>query len=207
MAAWSNNWNTSNTSWSNSDWRGDQYKSTVEPEEIDEICTKLDDLRRWLVHMQDECEDSKRRFEVLWGENKNLAARVYELEQDKKRKQQQRIMSPVRTSGSRRDRPRSGSLPPPATCFWHEAGNAGKVALPDYGMTSLTVANEAYDWWNHFNSVVLSAHVPFSEEFWKWLQHQFARKRITVLFYYSSRVRHSVIKCNKCGEMFIMFYS
>ena len=207
MSAWSSGWNNNwNNSWPNSDWEGDQYTSTVDPADIR---AEFDDLRDWLVVMQDECEDSKRRLNEYEDENKILAARVYELEQGKKRQQQQRIMSPVRgaVSSRRGDRPRSGSLPPPTTCFWHEAGNIASTSFPEHGMHCVQATDEAYDWWNHFSCVMLSAHAAFYNDLWNWLQHQFARHRIIVMYYYSGRVRHSVIKCNQCGDMFIMCYS
>ena len=197
MAAW-------NGGWYNEDWQGDDDTSTVEPEDIRKKMTYLTNL---LVVLQEECRANRKQLNALVDEKKSLAARVYELEQGKRAEQQQLSVGSIRGSGCRRDRPRSGSLPPTTTCFFHEAGNFRKAGpLPDYGLTSLTSATDAYEWWSHIYSVMFSTRAPLGDELWKWLEYQFARNRVTVQHYYTKKVRHFYIECNQCEEKFIMCY-
>ena len=164
-------------------------------------------LTNLLFVLQAECRANRRQLNALVDDKKALAARVYELEQGKKTQQQQLSICSIRGSGSRRDRPRSGSLPPNTTCFFHEAGNFRKTRPPpDYGLDTLTTSTDAYNWWNHIQSVMFSNREPLGDDVWKWLEHQFARHRINIGYYFSDNVRHFIINCNQCDEKFIACY-
>ena len=110
--------------------------------------------------------------------------------------------------GSRRDRPRSGSLPPILSCAHHvHGGNSDQSAgLDEHGMTLITTAGDAGPWWDHINSVLLWDKQVLSKELWAWLELNFARKRITVQHYFSKRVRNLIIRCTCCSDCFIMVY-
>ena len=107
----------------------------------------------------------------------------------------------------RRERPRSGSLPPNLSCDHHAVGNGKAAAIIEtHGMTVVTTASDAGPWWSHISSVLLFDKQPFSDSLWAWFELQFARQKIALHYYYSKRVRHFLIKCNCCTESFIMLY-
>ena len=196
MAAW-------RSTWYEHGWRGDQYRSNSE---LEDVRSHLDDLTSQVFLLKDECKNNRRQLNELVDDKKILLARVAELEKSKIPEQQQISISTARGSGSRRNRPRSGSLPPEQACFWHEAGNSRSNAIPDYGLDTLRSALDAYDWWNHIAAVMFSDRSLFADDFWKWLEHQFGRRRITIQCYYSANVRHFVLNCSQCEDKFIMCY-
>jgi len=113
--------------------------------------------------------------------------------------------SPV--SGSRRSRPRSGSLPPILSCRHHDVGNADTEACTDiYGMTLVASASEAGPWWSHLSAVLLYNKAPLNDALWEWFSEQFAKKKIVLFYYYTANVRHFMLKCTCCDEQFIMCY-
>ena len=107
----------------------------------------------------------------------------------------------------RRDRPRSGSLPPDLCCSHHKTGNTVESAPSDeHGMIAINTISEAHSWWSHMDSVLFYDKQVLAAEFWSWLEINFHRSRITILHYYSKNVRHFVIKCKCCTEKFSMVY-
>ena len=87
----------------------------------------------------------------------------------------QRDVSPG--PSSRRERPRSGSLPPILSCDHREEGNGTSAAIIDiHGLTMVHSASEAGPWWNHINSVLFYGEAPLSEDLWEWFVLQFAKK-------------------------------
>ena len=107
----------------------------------------------------------------------------------------------------RRERPRSGSLPPNLSCDHHAVGNGKAAAIIEtHGMTVVTTASDVFSWWSHISTVLLYDKQPFSGSLWAWFELQFARQKISLHHYYSKKVRHFLIKCNCCTESFIMLY-
>lgn len=108
---------------------------------------------------------------------------------------------------SRRERPRSGSLPPSLSCEHHNEGNAAKAAAIDlHGMTEVTTAFEAGPWWSHIETALFYSKQDLATELWSWFEVQLLKKKIVLHHYYNKRTRHFVLKCNCCAQSFIMVY-
>lgn len=113
--------------------------------------------------------------------------------------------SPIPTT--RRNRPRSGSVPPRLTCIHHAAGNTNKHSPADlHGMIVVSHAADAGPWFSHIGSTLLYDKQPLSDALWDWLELQFAERRIVLYHYFSPRVRHFTMKCTLCDEQFNMRY-
>lgn len=113
--------------------------------------------------------------------------------------------SPIPTT--RRNRPRSGSVPPRLECRHHAAGNTNTHSPVDlHGMNVVSHAADAGPWFSHIGSVLLYNKQPLSDALWQWLELQFAQRRIVLYHYFSTRVRNFTLKCTLCDEQFNMVY-
>ena len=111
--------------------------------------------------------------------------------------------SPRRSS--RLDRPRSSSTPPP--CTHHNVGNTCTGASVDgYALDVVTSASAAGPWWSHIAAVLLYDKAPLGDALWAWLDVNLGKGRIELRHYFTPKVRHFILVCTCCGELFFMCY-